>query len=819
MLIKKIILYRYKRFFLNNIEKLVYTPENQNQVILGSNGSGKSSLFRELTPLPADIKKNYHDGGYKEIYIEHLGSMYILKSGVDGITKHNFIKDGIELNTGGTKKVQLELVESHFNINSKIMNILLSVDNFTVMSLNERKEILSLCSTVDYSYALSVFLKLKSRYRDIVGGIKLTNDEIVKNEVLVKNTSAIDKLKKDRNSIVEYINYLKTSLYRDVKDIDFYLYKEKVKNSTFRLNKLLLAIGKDSSNIKELEKCITKKQTELELTLKNIDSTSKSINDLEVVGNLESKDELINKKNRLKSELDKIKPLLIIDGLDIENSLPIVKEFSNIKTDLIDLFSTIDNYNTIRFLEKNEKDAIEEKFNIVNDKLKKVEHTIIILNRDIEHIEEHMKETGKISCPKCEHSWYPNVNIDNLKKLKNDLTKYLDIQIRLKEEFYKIEKHRNMLIEYKEYIRNLKSIISYNLQLKPIWSYFFTLVDLNKSTSDFIVTTLNKINIILGNYEKYNNIDHELKLVENDLGVLEKMNNLTKDISKGRLKSLEKELENLTESKHRLEKEIEHLTIKINAYRDISVLYRELRSILESGFINNTIKSFYNESTINIIGDLEKIESEITYKISQIELSFSKLESDKIKLDNYKKKENIYKDILKALSPSEGLIAKSMNSFINKFISDMNSVINTIWSYPMELSISDIEEDILDLNYKFKVVVNNDEIIEDISKLSSSMQEIVNLAFKIILCRYLNLRDVPLYLDEFGSTFDSKHRNRAYQVVDKILSSDFKQIFMICHYESLYGSLQNTDFNVLNQDNIELNENIEKNKNFEISYG
>ena len=183
------------------------------------------------------------------------------------------------------------------------------------------------------------------------------------------------------------------------------------------------------------------------------------------------------------------------------------------------------------------------------------------------------------------------------------------------------------------------------------------------------------------------------------------------------------------------------------------------------------------------------------------------------------KKENIYKDILKALSPSEGLIAKSMNSFINKFINDMNYVINTIWSYPMELSTSDIEEDTLDLNYKFKVIVNNDEVIEDISKLSSSMQEIVNLAFKIVLCRYLNLREVPLYLDEFGSTFDSKHRNRAYQVVDKILSSDFKQIFMICHYESLYGSLQNTDFNVLNQDNIELNENIEKNKNFEISYG
>ena len=71
MVIKKLILYNYRRFFLSNIKKLVFEPKSSIQFIIAKNGAGKSSLLSQLNPLPVDSKKDFYDTGYKEIEIEH----------------------------------------------------------------------------------------------------------------------------------------------------------------------------------------------------------------------------------------------------------------------------------------------------------------------------------------------------------------------------------------------------------------------------------------------------------------------------------------------------------------------------------------------------------------------------------------------------------------------------------------------------------------------------------------------------------------------------------------------------------------------------
>jgi len=57
-----------------NIEKITYTPSEIVQIILGTNGCGKSSLLSQLTPLPANIKKDYREGGYKKITLTNKGN-------------------------------------------------------------------------------------------------------------------------------------------------------------------------------------------------------------------------------------------------------------------------------------------------------------------------------------------------------------------------------------------------------------------------------------------------------------------------------------------------------------------------------------------------------------------------------------------------------------------------------------------------------------------------------------------------------------------------------------------------------------------------
>ena len=65
MVIKKPELYKFKRFFLAQVELFTLVPKANIQVIAWCNGSGKTSLLSQLTPLPPDLKNEYREDGYK----------------------------------------------------------------------------------------------------------------------------------------------------------------------------------------------------------------------------------------------------------------------------------------------------------------------------------------------------------------------------------------------------------------------------------------------------------------------------------------------------------------------------------------------------------------------------------------------------------------------------------------------------------------------------------------------------------------------------------------------------------------------------------
>ena len=61
--------------------------------ILGGNGSGKSSMLREMTPYPS-CRTDYMKDGRIEKVIEHRGHIYTLTSDFKNVTApHSFKKD------------------------------------------------------------------------------------------------------------------------------------------------------------------------------------------------------------------------------------------------------------------------------------------------------------------------------------------------------------------------------------------------------------------------------------------------------------------------------------------------------------------------------------------------------------------------------------------------------------------------------------------------------------------------------------------------------------------------------------------------------
>ena len=180
MIIKKIELYKFKRFFLSQVDHFVLEPKSNIMIMAWGNGKGKSSLLSVLNPLPAELKKDFKEDGYKYIEILHRGHEYKISSGKLERNKHSFILDDKELNPGGTKRVQLELVKEHFNITPAINNVVLGLDKFSIMPPSTRKYWFSELSTIDYTYPVKVYNSLKARYRDLLGGIKLQEENIGK---------------------------------------------------------------------------------------------------------------------------------------------------------------------------------------------------------------------------------------------------------------------------------------------------------------------------------------------------------------------------------------------------------------------------------------------------------------------------------------------------------------------------------------------------------------------------------------------------------------------------------------------------------------
>ena len=135
MKIDKLVLKNYKRLMLSNIRHFEWSPKSSIMLLLGSNGSGKSSLMEELTPCPAHHTQFEKTGGLKEFHCTHGNHSYILISTYNGGSgSHSFIRDlEEELNPGGTFAVQKELVAKIFGLDRGIHDILTGVTTFSSM--------------------------------------------------------------------------------------------------------------------------------------------------------------------------------------------------------------------------------------------------------------------------------------------------------------------------------------------------------------------------------------------------------------------------------------------------------------------------------------------------------------------------------------------------------------------------------------------------------------------------------------------------------------------------------------------------------------
>lgn len=810
MKITRLELSGYTRMMLGNIHKLVLTPDSIYQLILGTNGSGKSSLLHELSPLPAQ-SAHYNKGGYKKIYLDHRGSQYELISIFKSGNKHNFFKDGIELNPGGTGAVQKELVQQEFSITQEIHDLLIGDTNFTHLSPAKRREWIVSLSHVDFTYALGIHQKLKSGTRDTQGALKHAKGRIAgeKNKLLaIGDLEALEERYRTLHKELDVLFNERNPSAMDVKEGEKELYRalEEIESlAELLINKTPeLPDGSRYQSLQDIDDALGEVRTEIQIneTLRNRIGTEQDDLQSLLDGFKEAGVESVDK---LKEQIATLKQERYITNRKLKTWLEMTTD--PITTQRSYFEATTPLINTLNQLPSNPDRLYNPKtIQETRDSLPDLRHRLEKYRNQLAHYEtqlEHLMGLKKEQCPKCNHSWVPGRSERDKKQLESTIDKgrkaISDLENQERDKVTYLEGGE----EYRQHFYGFKRITQEYPKLRDLWDDLLKHPNLFEEPSALIDTV-----------QRFGQ-DLELHVTaQNASERIEKLEKLMESPTEGkqmdgvvgRLEGLSKQVEELTRTVANLKTKNDQLSrlrqhVKVYLEKSETLELRldalqEMRDGLVEGYrnhhINTTIRHHQDQ-----LGSLQARRTEK----QTLEGIIHDLEEDETQLGCDHQALKLLAD---ELSPTDGLIAEQLTGFIESLTQHINQVIESIWTYELKVLPCGLESG--DLDYKFPLYSNNGgnpKPSVDIAKGSEAQVEVVNLAFRLVIMVYLGLDEYPVYLDEAGRSFDEQHRTNLLSFIKQLVDAgNYTQLFIISHYAAQFNVFTNADILVLDGTNV-----------------
>lgn len=820
MVIKKLILAKYKRFSLNSIDYLEYTPEQKIQLILGTNGAGKSSLLCELSPLPAE-HKSFHKGGYKHIFIEYRGSQYELQNEflVNG-NRYNFIKDDVELNKGGTITVYKDLVQQEFGITQEIYDLLSGHESFHAMTPIQRRKWLTLLSDSDYTYAFMYYNKLREKLKDLQNLYKLNQSRLVQEKDKLLSDEQETQYRSDIQSLKDFISQLielKQPLVEVSKEQEL-TNKATITEETQRLLTLLPQLTLRQTTVSVIDQEIIEHkareqacQGQTVQIFNAIQSLEDHVSVLEhtALQSYESIDQQIDDLSLKIHQFTQQKRL----GLIFDCPTTALNALNTIYEQLTQIFSELpDNsdhqYSTTRY-EQLDRQYRDIELLIAQTDAKILER--LKLKGDLDHAKEHQHQ----QCPKCSHVWYKGYTQETYDAVVKSLSELEQQMDRLRQQQQSLnnslEAHRSRLSLIQQF-----RLLSYHWSiLEPLWASMAE-YDMVSNNPRRVISHVSDLMLDL-------QLDSQIVSLQKQVTELIKLKDMTNahqelDVNKVKqqIEHYQKQLQTLSDQIKQAKQQLlmlegqKKIILQCQASQQLLEVSLEQRDSLGQ----KRMVALKQQALNDTIRVLQLALNEKEQLISKIDVQKGIIEHLESTLVEFDTKQSLLKIAIKELSPTEGLIAKGLTSFINHFVKHINAFIKQIWLYPLELvPILPDENADVELDYRFKVLVNETNEIPDITKGSAAMREVIDLAFRLVSMSFLKLQDFPIVTDEFASSLDKAHRQAAFHVISDLFSqASFSQIFMVSHYEEMYGSLSNADVNVLCPSNIPLPQNAVINK-------
>lgn len=811
MFIDKIILQGFTRISQNGIYRLEADFSKVMQIILGANGSGKSSIMEQLSPLPPAVSSEFAKGGFKELHISHAGSMFKVISDYGERNGHYFECDGEVLNNWGTAQVQKSLVEQHFGLTQEYFDVLCNTKKFTTMSPIERRDWVMRLSNLDINPLMSKFIESKNRLRDAKAYMNKIAERL---NIEVKNTVSEDNLKE----LQEQLNSLKTEFayyskfseettttasdsleQRSAELMDF---MDNLINMYPKMPQWVMDLGIKSkeemlNNIQSLGGELNLLRVEHEKSmheLSEINKVAEAKAKLEGVGIDESKVKIAQLNQRVAEdtvEYNRYGYSLTGDhGLAKNDYLRI---FADLKTKLFELPDNSDyRYNSEAYRNSQALDvSYAARASMLKEQIYQREHAI-----------KHIDSTEDTNCPRCEYVFKKGVGKSDRDNAVRELANY---QAQLTDLSALITTNKEFLTacgDYIEQIRQIYSVMNLTPSNEGLWVEVRKL-EVFRNTSFPAIELLDKhlelldIGIVIEDTRAL--IVKEEDILGKAQQALDIVNSINTDnISKidervfelmDTIKSKEKLRHKLTELYHRLTHADDQIERLNGMFQDFNLIYLDT--------LNNDRAKFIKDTKFNIMKEVNFVEQELEQaKVKN--MIFNDIEKEHLKA---KEEFQDYSKIVENLSPNTGLIADIMNDTINNFVSSINHVIGAVWT--SDVVVLPCVNKKNDLDWKFPVRVEHGMIRKDVANTSSSQKDIINLAFQLVVARQLGGSQMPLYLDELGNTMDDQHRiNMMHVVSDLVEGNQCSQLFFVSHFAAFHEQFNNNQTMVVNTKNI-----------------
>ena len=812
-----------KRLLLANIEKISGTFTEDCQIIIGTNGAGKSTIFRELTLLPPNTE-DYVSGGGKVIVAEHQGVVYTAASVVEGKSwKHSLIKHGDideELNTGHTKAVQAQLVESLFGLTDDLFDIFVGDTKFTQMSPAKRREWILRLSGSDLEYAMAIFKDFSKKQREAAALVDHYNKRLATELESQLSDKQIQLLAEDSKELTTHIN----SLMRSIKGVDST--SEKAANELFNA---LDEFWDIKSQVNELLDGLEIPDIAIELQNPEalIDHVGTLNGQVEVIDakigvhkeqaeTLQSFLETMASNNATdltdlaaKLELLKLKHAQLNDGLTYRveyTADPKVQmdRLGAIRMLLTDLFGQLPD-NTSNLYSEPRLNELKGKLERLKINISKAQNSLSKIDHEIYHLES----THDVKCVECNHVWKPGVSDERLAELKmshENVKGSIDEMIAQEEALYLEIQDQNLFFDIRgKILRHIDN----STVLNDLWNI------MHDETKPFNGDALRAVDVINRYYYDLVSVNDMTALsdkIESSEQMIKMAEGLTKDggVSTDQLEVIDKKIAVLLTERNEM---IKNLAIISSFLDDYYGVQEGMTHLIEQSAHIKRLYLKWAESLSDEALEMDLKEHQII--LSNVEASLRKSDMTMVLINelNTQKVEamanhKILTTTVNELSPADGLIAKHIRGFISNFVDKINDTIEAIWTYGMKVIPSGVDGDAIDCKFPVQVEKSNATKVgrvesPDIAKTSTAQTDIINFGFRIAVMAASNFRDHPIYLDEVGVQMDEAHRERFNMHLVKLLENrQCSQMFIISHHIAMHGLFSNAEIAVLDQSNI-----------------